>query len=511
MPPPARNKLFISYSHKEKRWRDELEIQLKPYLRGGSITSWSDEQIVAGSQWFGEIKSALTQTTVAVLLVSPDYIASDFIHEHELGPLLKEAEQGGAKILWVPVRDSAYRRTPLKNYQAVLSPETPLAAMPRARRDQAWVRICEEIERALKGPREPQALSVSQPHSDTPHVAGQDQAEDDVPKVGLFPNPALRIQRPETEQRQREEKEQLEAELRETETNERLEPERRQKQEQANRFLEKATTEEPWQNSLGMRFVPVAETQVSFSIWDTRVADFRAFVDSTGYDATGGVWSVREDGWDQRGATWREPGFQQSPTDPIVGVSWDDAKAFCGWLTKRERCSGALPVLPEGMYYRLPTDQEWSIAVGLDPEPGNTPQEKDQKIKLYPWGKEWPPPSGTGNYCGEESRIGNEPQGWPVIEGYNDGYPRTSPVGSFGPNKNGLYDIGGNVWQWCEDWYNSENQHRVMRGASWDVNKPAFLLASYRSHDEPVARGICIGFRCVVARAAPQEMAMNRL
>jgi hypothetical protein len=93
--------------------------------------------------------------------------------------------------------------------------------MTKAKRDQAWVKICEEIEIALKGPREPQALSVNQPHSDAPHVAGQDQAEDDVAKVGPFPNPELRIQRPEAEQPQLEEKEQLEAELREPETKER--------------------------------------------------------------------------------------------------------------------------------------------------------------------------------------------------------------------------------------------------------------------------------------------------
>jgi hypothetical protein len=129
--------VFISYSRKDKRWRDDLDTHLKSYLRGGSIVSWSDQQIVAGSQWFGEIKAALAQTKVAVLLVTPDFLASDFIHEHELGPLLKEAEQGGVKILWVPVRDSAYRRTPLKNYQAVLDPAQPLANMTQAERDRA--------------------------------------------------------------------------------------------------------------------------------------------------------------------------------------------------------------------------------------------------------------------------------------------------------------------------------------------------------------------------------------
>ena len=150
MPQHARDRVFISYSHKDKPWREDLEKHLKPHMRVGSIESWSDEQIRPGSQWFEEIKSALADTKAAVLLVTPDFLDSDFIHEHELGPLLKEAEQGGLKILWVPVRASAYKTTALKDYQAVFDPDKPLANMKVAKRDQAWVRICEEIEKTCK-------------------------------------------------------------------------------------------------------------------------------------------------------------------------------------------------------------------------------------------------------------------------------------------------------------------------------------------------------------------------
>jgi formylglycine-generating enzyme required for sulfatase activity len=266
--------------------------------------------------------------------------------------------------------------------------------------------------------------------------------------------------------------------------------------------LEKATKEHPGQNSLGMKFVPVSGTEVLFSIWDTRVEDFRVFVESAGYDATEGMWSLGSDGWKQRGATWKDPGFKQGPTDPVVGVSWDDAKEFCEWLTKRERASG---VLPEGMQYRLPTDLEWSVAVGLEAEAGSTPQERNARIKLYPWGPTWPPRAATGNYAGAESKIGDEPSKWTVIEGYNDGYPRTSPVGSFAANENGLYDMGGNVWQWCEDWYNSENTHRVLRGAAWDSHTPLYLLASSRDYITPDYRGAFVGFRCVLAKETSRQ------
>jgi hypothetical protein len=291
------------------------------------------------------------------------------------------------------------------------------------------------------------------------------------------------------EQREPEEEGRLKAKRAETEAKERVERERQSP-------LERATKEHPWVNSLGMKFVPVAGTQVLFSVWDTRVQDFEAFVADTNYDATGGMWSLGKDGLEQRGGTWREPGFSQGPTHPVVGVNWNDAKKFSEWLTRREQGSG---MLPRGWVYRLPTDAEWSAGVGLQGEKGNNPQEKDGKIKLYPWGKEWPPPKGAGNYAGEESKIGEEPSDRAVIKGYNDGYPRTSPVGSFAANANGLYDMGGNVWQWCEDWYDATEQYRVLRGASWNRSNRVNLLASSRNLNLPVFRNGTIGFRCVVA------------
>jgi internalin A len=148
MPEPARDRVFISYSHKDKRWLDDLTTHLKPYLREGTISAWSDEHIRPGSKWLNEIRQALAETRVAVLLVTPDFLASDFIHEHELTPLLTEAEAGGVTILWVPVRASSYLKSPIKDYQAVSDPERPLARM-RAQRDEAWVEICRRIEQAV--------------------------------------------------------------------------------------------------------------------------------------------------------------------------------------------------------------------------------------------------------------------------------------------------------------------------------------------------------------------------
>lgn len=148
---PVRDKVFISYSHKDRRWLDDLLIHLKPYLRDGSVAAWSDQEIAPGSKWFAEIRTAIAMVKVAVLLVTPDFLASDFIHQHELGPLLKEAKVGGVRIIWVPVRSCSYRKTPLKDYQAVIDPKSPLASIKtKAGRDTEWVRVCEEIEKAVR-------------------------------------------------------------------------------------------------------------------------------------------------------------------------------------------------------------------------------------------------------------------------------------------------------------------------------------------------------------------------
>jgi tetratricopeptide (TPR) repeat protein len=143
--------VFISYSHRDKKLMDELLAHLKPYVRSGSVTAWSDKQIVPGSKWLPEIQTALGKAGVALLLVSPQFLASDFIHDHELGPLLKSAEAGGVKILWVQLRESSYRETPLQTYQAVVSPPAkPLIEM-RSERDRAWVQVCEAVKAAVNG------------------------------------------------------------------------------------------------------------------------------------------------------------------------------------------------------------------------------------------------------------------------------------------------------------------------------------------------------------------------
>jgi formylglycine-generating enzyme required for sulfatase activity len=251
-----------------------------------------------------------------------------------------------------------------------------------------------------------------------------------------------------------------------------------------------------WENTLGEKFVPIPGADVLFCIWDVRVQDFAAFVREAGFEAPTLVYSLNGQGvWTKQGATWRNPGFTQGTTHPVVGVSWGDAKRFCAWLTERERNRGLLGADQE---YRLPSDAEWSVAVGLSEPKGGTPESKNaQTPDVYPWGREWPPPNGAGNYADETAKKAFP--AWGSISEYDDGYAYTSPVGSFPPNRWGLYDMGGNVWQWCEDPFDESRKNRVLRGSSFfNLVERRHMLSSYRYPQPPDSRNGCFGFRLVI-------------
>jgi serine/threonine protein kinase len=247
---------------------------------------------------------------------------------------------------------------------------------------------------------------------------------------------------------------------------------------------------QPWENSLGMRFVRVAPAGVWFSIWEARVQDFAAFVNDTGYSAIGGMYMVDEvTGKNVQRGSWKDPGFKQEGDHPVVGVNRFDSQEFCRWLTQKEHAIGRLV---RSLEYRLATDAEWSIAVGLENEPGSTPAERDAAaIHIFPWGTNFPPPEGAGNYH-------------PLLG--VDSFKYTAPVGSFAPNQFGIYDLGGNVWEWCGDWYDNNRQAGVLRGASFRLKNENHLLSSHRQasqYSNPHTRNDDWGFRPVIAPEAP--------
>lgn len=219
-------------------------------------------------------------------------------------------------------------------------------------------------------------------------------------------------------------------------------------------------------SSLDVPFVEVPGVPVLVAAWETRLSDFDAFVREAGYS-----WSHR-------------PHFPQTGNHPVVNVNLQDAIAFCNWLTKRERDSGAITSFQS---YRLPTKKEWDAAVGL--AAGRKSEllaaEREMDKQMFPWGAEWPPPSGVANLNSTE------------IAGKDDGYTYTAPVGLFAPSAEGIYDLAGNVWEWTWDQEARPDMVGVLRGGSWMYYRKDCLLSSYEYPVPGELRAPSIGFRCV--------------
>lgn len=142
---------FISYSHRDKRWLDELDLMIRPLVDEAGLSVWSDKDILPGSDWRGAIEKALNEATVAILLVSKYFLASDFIRKHELPPLLEAARKRKLQVLWVPVSDCLFENTPIATYQSVSPTASPLAKLRGHKRDEVLKAIAKEIEKALTG------------------------------------------------------------------------------------------------------------------------------------------------------------------------------------------------------------------------------------------------------------------------------------------------------------------------------------------------------------------------
>ena len=185
--------------------------------------------------------------------------------------------------------------------------------------------------------------------------------------------------------------------------------------------LAAATKEAPWVNGLGMKFVPVPGTNILMCTTETT-----------------------RDQYSMSGRFNQNSGFSQDGNHPVVNVSWEDAKAFCAWLSKKD-----------GRRYRLPTDQEWSYAAGIGQleDPRMEAEDKHHGLKGYfAWGRSWPPPNNVGNFMGME-HVGSQAseaflralnfQRVGCIQNFRHLF--TAPVGSYPPNSLGIFDLEGNV------------------------------------------------------------------
>lgn len=218
-------------------------------------------------------------------------------------------------------------------------------------------------------------------------------------------------------------------------------------------------------NSLGMVFIPLGDSGVSISAWETRVSDWMRHVEAAG----GGPWH-------------HLPAFAQGDDHPVVNVTRDEAASFCLWLTQAERAAGQIA---PAQSYRLPTSAEWSFAAGVK-ESGSTPSSATRESEArFPWGLDWPPLRQSANV---NSAM--------IPGGKDDGYRFTAPAGQFAPAASGVSDLGGNVWEWTLDAGESK-QTGSLRGGSWLQWQPDTLRAGHAQKLSALARLPSVGFRCV--------------
>jgi hypothetical protein len=144
-------KAFISYSHNDKEYLKRLLVHLKPLEKKGLLDIWEDSKIKIGDKWEDKINKALTSANIAILLISADFMASDFIVENELPPLLSKAEIKGTKIIPIIISPCRFSREPsLNRFQAANSPDKPLSLIDDSEREIIYDKVSAEIESALR-------------------------------------------------------------------------------------------------------------------------------------------------------------------------------------------------------------------------------------------------------------------------------------------------------------------------------------------------------------------------
>lgn len=149
--PMARTTIFVSYSHRDRKLMNRLKTHLEPYLGDSGLHVWDDTMIRPGMAWRSAIRLAIRSAKVAVMLVSPDFLASRFIMEEELPPLLENAERDGLQVLWIAASASSYEVTELDDFQCVNEPARPLNSLAPWELDAELVRICRVISDVAKG------------------------------------------------------------------------------------------------------------------------------------------------------------------------------------------------------------------------------------------------------------------------------------------------------------------------------------------------------------------------
>jgi TIR domain len=147
--PIQRQSAFICYSRKDTRYLEELQAQLAYHVRAGVIDYWEDTKILPGTQWRDEINNAIQRARIAILLISSDFFASDFIMQDELPLLVSAADEKKLTIYCVILRPSLFNDTEIARFQAINEPSDPLSTLSQSKREKVWVKVAGLVKKSL--------------------------------------------------------------------------------------------------------------------------------------------------------------------------------------------------------------------------------------------------------------------------------------------------------------------------------------------------------------------------
>ena len=482
-------RVFWSYSHRDEALRDELHEHLAGLRRAGLIDDWHDRKIDAGTMWKDEIDRHLGDADIVLLLVSASFIASEYCWGDEMTKALARHETDEARVIPVILRPCDWLDTPIARLQAVPKDARPITQW--ADRDVAYVDIAAAIRRAVRElmevrakPEPPQAPPTPRPNplpqagqgdarQNPRPLAGEGGARDSgrvraAPKngisIGVDPRelPDLAVFKdadapwcPEMV----------------------VIP--------AGSFLMGSPPDEPDRSdNEGPQHRVTIASRFAIGRYPIAVGQYSRFVEKTQRQQgkikewSDGFLGIGK-GWKDGERDWKNPGFAQTNQHPVVAISWQDAAAYCEWLSR-----------DTGQPYRLPSEAEWEYACRAGT---TTPFSFGPTIS----------PS-QANYDGNFT-YANGAKGV-----YRE---KTVAVGSLPASPWGLHEMHGNVWEWVEDvwhddhsgapidgsaWTDREGKEsdrdRVVRGGSWS-NFPGRCRSAVRYRVEPGGRGRWLGFR----------------
>lgn len=524
--------IFIAYSREDKAYLDELLKHLEVLIDDKPIHVWHDAEIVPGERWETTIKTNLNRADIILLLISSDSLSSDYFHDQKMQNALQRHKQGASVVIPVILRPCMWEsKKELSELQAL--PTDGKAVSQWSDADNAYTDIVKGIDRSIKRLKNPVQTSTAQStstRSDTSHLptesgntskpstatksnkkatkplvigllsvmglallffAGRtilgDKTNSDEPTTKVITENPTQT----TSDKEQTEKEEIADTKPLPETEEISAPEQVEGEANLPKMImvkggtfemgckdkqEKCRGDEKPAHTVNLSDFWMAEHEMT-------IAQFKAFVDATNYTTTAEeegesfIYFEYKVGRIQPSVSWRdniagEPYTSEEYDNPVIHVSWSDAVAYCEWLSHKT-----------GHKYRLPTEAEWEYAAR-----GGIHKER----KLYSGGDDIDIVAWHGKNA---KKIG------------------TRTVKTKKPNALGLYDMSGNVQEWCRDWYSKDyyeidlpnnpkglrvGTKRVIRGGSW-YEHPSRSRVKYRAYQHPSNSKMYIGFRVVRA------------